>query len=449
MTSDELATGCAIAAVLVMAGFLAVYLSRWRRETIRFQCILFLVAFATRFTLSLIIYNTSLAATLGDEDALGWIGGALLESTWRLDGLGLFDLPGAFLASFKGINRGYAYWLGVYFFTTGAPYRLTAAVLSCASGALTAVFAYRLALALQLTPRGSARVGWWVCFLPSMLVWSSLTVKEPIVILLEVLPIYACLRIRFDGFSFRHAALCGVAIMLLMTLRFYAAYIVAGSVIASLAMPRMGRRGFPIISALFIVAVVALGLTRTGGGSSEHHGQTISSFSDMEQIKKFRQGMATSANTGFGSDIDTGTSSGLLKAMSLGWIFLLLAPFPWQLSGGGMRALMTMPEQLVWWSLFFSGVIPGLRDVRRRLGDVLPMVLFMGGLGLVYSITITNVGTLYRERAQLMPYLLVFASLHYDQRMLRKAMSRAARAASSVVWVEKRSQDQSASGCVA
>jgi hypothetical protein len=42
-------------------------------------------------------------------------------------------------------------------------------------------------------------------------------------------------------------------------------------------------------------------------------------------------------------------------------------------------------------------------------------VLFLLILGGIYSLTFGNVGTAYRQRAQLMPYLLVFAAMRVER----------------------------------
>jgi hypothetical protein len=113
---------------------------------------------------------------------------------------------------------------------------------------------------------------------------------------------------------------------------------------------------------------------------------------------------------------------GILGSVVVGATHLLLAPFPWQLAGGSMRMLLTIPDVVVWWWLVFAGLGPGLRSaVRDRLGDVLPLLVFVLGMGLLYSLTFSNVGLAYRQRAQLLPWLLIFAMAGLEQRALRRA----------------------------
>jgi hypothetical protein len=112
----------------------------------------------------------------------------------------------------------------------------------------------------------------------------------------------------------------------------------------------------------------------------------------------------------------------------IGAVHLLLAPFPWQLASGSLRMLMVAPEMVYWWWLVFAGVIPGFGfALRRRFNDILPLLAMLIGFGLLYSVTFMNVGLIYRQRAQLMPWLLTFAAVGLEQRQQRRRAQFAAR----------------------
>jgi hypothetical protein len=101
----------------------------------------------------------------------------------------------------------------------------------------------------------------------------------------------------------------------------------------------------------------------------------------------------------------------------IGAAHLLLAPFPWQLLGGSVRLLLVAPETVYWWWLVFMGVIPGLRyALRNHFKDILPLLVILIGFGLVYSLTFSNVGLIYRQRAQFLPWLLIFAAVNLELR---------------------------------
>jgi hypothetical protein len=89
--------------------------------------------------------------------------------------------------------------------------------------------------------------------------------------------------------------------------------------------------------------------------------------------------------------------------------FLLLSPFPWQF--GSLRALFAAPETVVWWFLFPS-MIRGLRyTIAKRFGAASPIILFTFALIPAYSLIHGNVGSGFRQRAQIFVFLFIFTSL--------------------------------------
>ena len=110
-----------------------------------------------------------------------------------------------------------------------------------------------------------------------------------------------------------------------------------------------------------------------------------------------------------------------LIGMTIGAAHLLLAPFPWQLGGGSLRMVLTLPALVYWWWLVFYGLIPGvIYSIRNRLADVRGMLLMLVGFGLLYSLTFGNVGLVFRQRAQLLPWLFILAAVGLEQRALRR-----------------------------
>ncbi|HKV41669.1 MAG TPA: hypothetical protein VJX67_20870 [Blastocatellia bacterium] len=393
------------------------------RRTVKFQVKLFLCALGLRFMASAIIYQFGLINVIKDEDGGGWAQGLGYYTQWIKKGVGLFDLPGVLMGAFGGgeHQRGYGYMVGTLFYITGTPARLPAAVLNCFVGALTVVLAYRIARCV-FSEWVAVRVGWWTCVLPSMLIWSSQTLKEPAVIFLETVVMYGCVQLKKNGFSSRHIVMCGLAIILVLPFRFYAAYVAAAAVALSLVLPQFGKRKMSIGSAIGL-AVLVVPMVMMSGVLVSSEAQ-IEKF-DLKQISNFRRDVAVGAGSGVTSSFDLTSPVGLAEATAVGGAYLMLAPFPWQLGGGSARMLLTTPELIVWWWLFFAGVLPGLwYGVKYYFNEVVPLLLFLMGLGLLYSAMFGNVGLAYRQRAQLMPWLLVFAMVGLEQRMLKKSLAR-------------------------
>jgi hypothetical protein len=406
--------------VLAVFGSMALFFTWNHRDTVRFQIAVFLVAFGTRFAFSIWVYQFGLVKVLHDEDSSGWAMGVPLQQLWSQQRLSLLDLPYTLLGAFKGEHFGYKYLLGALFYVVDSPTRMVAAVLNCFFGALTVVFAYRIARTL-FSEWVAIRVGWWTCLLPSLIVWSGQTVKEPAVIFLETLALYGCVNLRRSGFSVRHIVLCAAAPVLVIPFRFYVAYITAGAIISSLLLPHLVRRKMSIGSGLLVV-ILLIPLLMFSGVLIRHESQ-FDRF-DAKFISTYRHGLVVGAGSGVETNYDIRTNQGLAMATVTGGAYLLLAPFPWEL-GGSLRKMLTTPELFIWWWLVVVGLIPGLwYTLRKRFSDVQPLLFFVVGLGFLYSVTFGNVGLAYRQRAQLLPWLVIIAMVGLEQRQLRKSTRR-------------------------
>jgi hypothetical protein len=67
----------------------------------------------------------------------------------------------------------------------------------------------------------------------------------------------------------------------------------------------------------------------------------------------------------------------------------------------------------------------------------MPLLLFLAAMGVLYSITFSNVGLAYRYRATLMPWLLVFAMVGFEQRRLKRERAREV-VAQHIAWLRMR-----------
>jgi hypothetical protein len=411
--STDVFSGIIAFLLLALVGCLSLLVTRNHRSGLHSQCILFLCAIAIRFILSIAMYGTELhAVVVGDGDDDGWQGGIGIIADWEYQGLGLLDLPIALVDAFKIRHGGYFYVLAVYFTLTRIPSQLSAAALSCFCGAMTAVFAYRIARSLA-SDWVALRAGWWTCLFPVMIIWSAQTIKEPFVIQLEVMALYGCLQLRISKFALRHILLCVVCVFILASMRFYAAYLTVLVILITLLLPHLLRRKVTVGAAIGVVAIAIPLLSSVGGLDRD---MEVAGEWDLQRVDQFRKGMVKSANSGVESNFDTQTTQGLGLMTLFGGVHVLLAPFPWQMVGVSARMVLTAPEMVVWWFMFFALVLPGLTyAIRHRFGDFMPLLLFILLLSVIYSVTFGNLGTAYRQRAQLMPYLFIFAAVSLER----------------------------------
>jgi hypothetical protein len=421
MDDAGLISGTAAFGLLVAAGCFGIQIGGRHQESTRFQTKLFLIGFGVRYGMALALYQMGLVNVFKDEDASGWLVGKAYHEDWANQGYGILDIPFLLSQTYAFQNRGYYYMLGGLFHITYAPSRLAAAAFNCFTGALTVVLVYKIARVL-FSEAVARRAGWWTCFYPALIMWSSQTVKEPVVILLETVALYGCVCLRRYGISGRYCLLVIAAVVLLLPFRFYAAYVAGVAGVLSFILPNLAGydRTHPKVKFIWLAGIPLIVLTFWMLRGEQQLDQY-----DLEYVDRFRAQAAVGQGSGVDLGIESKTPEGFVGRLALGGIYLLFAPFPWMLVAGSQRMLMVGPEVMLWYWLVVVGVWSGLRyAVRHRLSLVLPALLFLGAMGILYSLLFANVGLAYRQRAQLMPWFLVFAAVGLELRHVRNKLRR-------------------------
>jgi hypothetical protein len=96
----------------------------------------------------------------------------------------------------------------------------------------------------------------------------------------------------------------------------------------------------------------------------------------------------------------------------------LFAPFPWQITS--LRSALTMPEQLLWWLLTPAWIRGIVHVLRARRIEATPLLAFAILLGDAYSTFHGNVGVIFRQRAQIVIILHIFAALGHYVKLCKK-----------------------------
>jgi hypothetical protein len=135
----------------------------------------------------------------------------------------------------------------------------------------------------------------------------------------------------------------------------------------------------------------------------------LENYANLEAVQRSRMDMAVTAESGFGRDVDVRTAGGALTIIPVGIVYLLFAPFPWQL--GSLRQSIAIPEMVVWWCSFPLLVLGLSYGIKHRLQQISPILLFTSMLTLAYSLFQGNVGTAYRQRSQLLVFYFIFVAI--------------------------------------
>jgi hypothetical protein len=288
--------------------------------------------------------------------------------------------------------------------------RLLPRLWNCVIGSLTPILCY--ALARRLGAGRAARLSAILAaFFPSLLLWSSLNLKDADVgllvaagLLLAIQP--QALRIRYL------AGILGIGVILvvLLSLREYAAAALAASVGVALVtcsgLARwVGARPYRRIAlGVLIAGLVAVVLIRYPG-----MGETMYRQAGLEQLAHLRRGFAVGAGSATNPNPGIGTLAGALKFLPTGVVDFLLRPFPWE--RGSALATLTRPETVLYYIFLVPAALGILLAIWRTFGLALPLVTFLVIEVVGYALVISNFGTIYRERAPILLVLFVFAGV--------------------------------------
>jgi 4-amino-4-deoxy-L-arabinose transferase-like glycosyltransferase len=312
-----------------------------------------------------------------------------------------------FFAGGSSSGWGMIYMVAAIYKIVG-PNMLATQYVNCVLGAVTAPLAYMIAFEIFPNQKVARAAAILTAFFPSLIIWSCQALKDGPIIFLLALSMLAVLKLG-DKFSVKYLVALALALVSLLTLRFYVFYIVALAGGAAFILGRHRLTAESFVRQLIVIIIISLALGYFG--VSRYATQQLETYGSGEQLQRMRLDAAQSAESGFGKDIDVSTTSGALSAVPLGLTYLLLAPFPWQF--GSLRQMLTLPEMIVWWFAIPLMALGAWFTIKHRIREIAPIVIFTSLLTLTYSIVQGNVGTAYRQRAQLLVFYLIFVAVGF------------------------------------
>jgi hypothetical protein len=253
--------------------------------------------------------------------------------------------------------------------------------------------------------------------MPGFLAWAVLTIKESWLIFFEITIFFMVWRF-WRTKNLLYALIALALILVTHSFRFYVAYICVAALFTSLMCYGSKRPFLTLAGAASVVLMTAVALNFLGVVSFNASGVIESRMAEVEGFRKGLSSVASGAHTTVRVDYDFRTPAGALMVVLTGSTYLLLAPFPWEMLVG--RQIYALPDVLMWWTLVFGFIMPGMIYVWKTRASLLVSVLaFTLPLILFYSLIFGNVGLAYRQRAQIMPFLLVLAAAGYESRRQR------------------------------
>jgi len=397
----------AMTTLLVLGGTVFATLSLIRDRQLRVHlCAMFSAGLVLRAVTAVVVYRWN--PVFFSLDQVGYFGsGAELAARWRAAGnwasfAWLIGGPG---------NHFSEMWADLSYFV--GPSELALRMATCVVGAYGSVRICRLG-AETFGIRQGRWAGWVAALWPSLIIWAAQGLREPLIILLWCEAGLGVVRVC-QGRGWRGLLGLAVGIYGLSLLRPHAA-VWAGIGACMALVVASARRGAGV--RLLAAGVASMVLLAAGLGFLGSGLLTGSSLAGAAEVREGFQGGGSS----FGATANISNLAGALLYLPVGLAYFLLAPFPWQ--AGSALQLSSMIEQPVWYLLFALGVYGVLASVRRRGAEALIPLAFIVPIALFCGLVISNVGTGYRDRAQLVPFVFIYVA----EALLTRRPQRVARA---------------------
>jgi len=364
---------------------------------------LFILAVVVRIGIASVIYLGNLQEFFGGDANTYHIFGESLNGSWHGD-----NYHSSRYAAF--IQSGAGAWGMLY--VVAAVYEVIGAnmyavqLINASVGASTAIVVYYVAQSLFNNVRVAKLSALLVGFFPSLILWSSQALKDALIILALSLCILATIRLM-EKITVPYILVLGVCLAALLSLRFYIFYMMAAAVGGSFLIGLKSADARSFVQRF--VAIGVIGMAFTWFGVIRFAATQFERYGNLQMVQLSRMDQARNAESGFGKDVDVGTTEGALTVIPIGLVYLLFAPFPWQLVS--TRQSIALPEMLIWWAAFPLLVLGWWYALKHRLRQVAPIVLFTTMLTLAYAVFQGNVGTAYRQRSQLLVFYFIFVAV--------------------------------------
>jgi len=398
-------TAQAVLVCWVLAGVVALLISRSSTHP-KFLLNLFLAALLVRIVVAAAIFVFNSQAFFGGD-------------AYTYDAFAYLQLQGWHGDVYSGmvahayVNKAGTGW-GMVYLVAGiyeliGRNMLATQFINAVLGAATAPLIYLTAWSVFEKAKVARIAAFAVAFLPSLVLWSAQGLKDGPIMFFLAMAMLSTLKLG-EKISLWYLLMLMGALLCVLAFRFYVFYMLLMAIIGSLV---IGSRAITYTTVarqfvLLLVLTTIMSFCAAVLGARKH----FEVYGSLKQVQVNRLDASTSASSGFGQDIDVSTAGGAVSAVPQGLVYLLFAPFPWQL--GSVRQAISIPEMLLWWISFPILILGGWYSIKHRFRRVLPILIFTIVLTLAYSVFQGNIGNAYRQRAQLLIFYCIFIAAGFD-----------------------------------
>jgi len=264
-------------------------------------------------------------------------------------------------------------------------------------------------------------------FLPSMFIWSTSALKEPVFMTLSNLALMIgvnALRRRFSWSTLLAAAVCVGAILAAETVRARAIpFMVAGLAGAAIGRFVVPRRRVAI--ALVAAAIALAGATAVTPALQERP------LASLRLAALSHRGYINSPGLTYRL-LDEKYYGDRAAVLNMSWdeaiafarravVSFIVVPLPWQIKS--REAILFMPEQIAWYMLLVLAPVGVVAGLRRDPTATMALAAYSLVAGAAIALSSGNIGTLVRHRGIMLTYLVWLSALGGCE-VLRAGLSR-------------------------
>ncbi len=355
------------------------------------------LAFIIRLSCAYLVETLRLVDRL---DAMGyhWIGTAVAQHVHA----GRFQE--AYRLGWASGHPGYYLLVGLVY-TVFGPNVLLGQNLNALASALTLVPIYFLSREISSEPRVARLSVLAFAWLPNSVIWSTQLLKDSIIVLLVVTVALDLVRLLNRGFRLGAVVRLATTTILLGEFRFYLPLLIYASCFLAYLFMAWQARGrsatLVFVSALLIIA--ALGMALPGNMWRGYF--EAKAWQRLDELRTSTLG----GESDFVKDANLGSLLEVLKFLPVGMAYFLAGPPPWEVSKP--VHYLTWLDIPIWYPTLALGFAGMVLLLRQR--HALPLVSICLGLTLFYSLFLANLGTAYRMRLQVTPFLLIAAGCYW------------------------------------
>lgn len=252
-------------------------------------------------------------------------------------------------------------------------------------------------------------------FFPSLILFNAYVLKDTMVLFFVAISLFGYVEyLRARRWT---SLLLSVSVFVpLYTFRFYMVFLLLGVYLFSTFLMAGTFSLQRVARSLAAGTVVFLAASFFGVGSEA--AETFQKEATVQRMNYYQDVLKTGQSAAF-EEQEYRTGFDLVKYFPVRMAHFLFAPFPWQITS--IVSLMAFLELPFWWYLFpFSvrGFLFLLSDRRTRV--YLPLLLFAVFVSVFYAMIESNIGTIYRKKAQVMPYLYLMSAVGLALAQARK-----------------------------